>query len=169
MKNSLFFKIKGCTDCSFSAYCKRFMKNKNEDFKIFEVNMTLQKFIKESEDNLLSVEGIEMRINRSAQVEGAFGVIKQNISYERFRRRSLEKVSAEMMLVSLGYNFRKLFRFFDGNLKYEYWNAPSNLEPQKFKKPSALKLSKKANKIKIKSLNQINKSSYKYKETVKKT
>lgn len=67
------------------------MKNKDENFKIFEVTLQLQKYIQEAEENLLSIEGIEMRVNRSSQVEGAFGVIKQDFQYERFRRRSLPK------------------------------------------------------------------------------
>lgn len=69
-------------------------ENKNENFKVFEVSLKLQKYIQESQNNLLSIEGIEMRVNRSIQVEGAFGTIKQNFLYERFRRRNLNKVSA---------------------------------------------------------------------------
>lgn len=56
------------------------MKNKDENFKIFEVTLQLQKYIQEAEENLLSIEGIEMRVNRSSQVEGAFGVIKQDFN-----------------------------------------------------------------------------------------
>ncbi len=115
--NSTFYIIEGCSNCDFSQFCKRFMKNKDEDFKIFEVTIQLQKYIQESEENLLSIEGIEMRVNRSSQVEGAFGVIKQDFQYERFRRRSLPKVSLEFMLVCLGYNIRKLFKYYDGNAK----------------------------------------------------
>ena len=35
-KNSkaVFYRINGCTDCPFIAYCKRYMKNQLEDFKI---------------------------------------------------------------------------------------------------------------------------------------
>ena len=110
--NSLFYKIEGCNTCDFKDYCKRFMKDKTDDFKIFEVSQDLQRYIQEAEKNLLSPEGIEMRVNRSSQVEGVFGVIKQDFMYERFRRTLLEKVSAEFMLVCLGYNIRKLFRFY---------------------------------------------------------
>ena len=106
------------------------MKNKDEDFKIFEVTIQLQKYIQESEENLLSIEGIEMRVNRSSQVEGAFGVIKQDFQYERFRRRSLPKVSLEFMLVCLGYNIRKLFKYYDGNAKFDYWKVPENITPE---------------------------------------
>lgn len=160
--NSTFYKIDGCNDCDFSLFCKRFMKDKTENFKIFEVSSELQKFIQQAEDNLLSVEGIEMRVNRSAQVEGAFGIIKQNINYDRFRRRKLLNVSAEFMLVCLGYNIRKLFKHFDGNLKFDYWKAPVDLKPETFKKPSAKRLCNSASKIKKKSPNETAKTSYKY-------
>ena len=157
-----FFRVDNCIDCNFAQYCKRYMKDKGLDYKIFEVNTLLQKYVQQSEENLLSVEGIEMRVNRSSQVEGAFGVIKQDFQYERFRRRSLEKVSTEFMLVCLGYNIRKLFRYFDGKAKFDYWKAPANLIPETFKKPSAKKLSKKASNIKPKSVNEEAKRNYKY-------
>ena len=160
--NSTFYKIDGCNDCDFSLFCKRFMKDKTEDFKIFEVSSELQKFIQQAEDNLLSVEGIEMRVNRSAQVEGAFGIIKQNLNYDRFRRRKLLNVSAEFMLVCLGYNIRKLFKHFDGNLKLDYWKAPVDIQPETFKKPSVKRLCNSASKIKKKSPNETARTSYKY-------
>ena len=160
--NSTFYKVTGCNNCAFKQYCKRYMKNKDEDFKIFEVVIELQKYIQQAEENLLSVEGIEMRVNRSSQVEGAFGVIKQDFQYERFRRRSLAKVSCEFMLVCLGYNIRKLFRYYSGDAKFNYWIAPEGLKPETFKKPSAKRLSKKASKVKDKSVNEEAKSKYKY-------
>ena len=138
------------------------MKDKAEDYKLFEVSQKLQRFIQEAEKNLLSPEGIEMRVNRSSQVEGAFGVIKQDFMYERFRRTLIDKVSTEFMLVCLGYNIRKLFRFYSGKAKFDYWKAPIDLEPESFKKPSAKRLSNRAQKSKKKSLNEEAKSKYKY-------
>ena len=59
-----------------------------------------------------------MRINRSIQVEGTFGQIKQNMNYERIRRRGIEKVSCEIMLMCLGVNIRRLFKsFYDNKFK----------------------------------------------------
>lgn len=161
-KESVFYKVDGCNSCDFKDYCKRFMKDKTQDFKIFEVTQKLQNYIQEAESNLLSPEGIEMRVNRSSQVEGAFGVIKQDFMYKRFRRTLIDKVSTEFMLVCLGYNIRKLFRFYSGNAKFEYWKAPVDLVPETFKKPSAKRLSNRANKVKKKSLNEEAKSKYKY-------
>ena len=71
-----------------------------------------------------------MRINRSAQVEGVFGVIKQDMDYERVRRKGLENVSYECMLVCLGYNIRKLFTLIAGKGKIDYWIAPDSLEAE---------------------------------------
>ena len=68
------------------------MKNKDEDYRFFEVSTKLQTYIQQSEKNLLSVKGIEMRVNRSAQVEGAFGIIKQDIQFERFRSVSVRLI-----------------------------------------------------------------------------
>lgn len=143
--DTVFYKIEGCSYCNYSEYCKRFMKNKNENYKIFEVVIDLQHFIKQSENNLLSVKGIELRVNRSSQVEGAFGVIKQDMSYTRLRRTSLKKVNLEIKLTCLGYNIRKLFKYYSGNGKFNYWSALENIEPEKKKMPSAKRLSNKVN------------------------
>lgn len=84
----------------------------------------------------------------------AFGVIKQDMDYDRFRRIHIDKVTSEFMLMVLGYNIRKLFRYYNGKLKLKYWKAPGDIEPEKFKKPSAKRLSNRVNKKKIKTKNQ---------------
>ena len=124
------------------------MKNKDDNFKIFEINERLVFYKQEALNNLLSPKGIELRVNRSSQVEGAFGVIKQDMNYERLRRISIEKVETEFMLTFLGYNLRKLFRFFEGKAKFNYWVAPPDLKPEEKKKPSAKRLTNKVNKKK---------------------
>ena len=52
-----------------------------------------------------------MRVNRSAQVEGTYGVIKEDMDYTRLRRTTMEKVETEFMLTFLGYNIRKALPF----------------------------------------------------------
>ena len=73
-----------------------------------------------------------------------YGDLKQNYSFTRFRRRGMEEVISEIMLHLLGYAIRKLFRFFETDKKCNFWSAPSDLEPEKFKKPSTKRLAKKA-------------------------
>ena len=113
-----------------------------EDFKVFEVIKELQLHKQEATRNLLSVKGIEIRVNRSIQVEGIFAIIKQDYGRTRFKRRGIEKVSTETMLYFLGLNIAKLFRYYETNQLNKYWVAPESLMPQEFKKPSAKKLTK---------------------------
>lgn len=144
---SIFYKIEGCDKCDFKMYCMKYNKNVDCNYKIFEVVPQLIKYKQEAEANLLSVKGIEIRVNRSVQVEGVFGNEKQNRGYTRIRRRGLKKVSTEEMLVLLGLNIRKLFKFYETKSLPKFWEAPKELRPQEFKKPSAKKLSKKGNRI----------------------
>lgn len=144
---AVFFRIDGCTGCPFSGYCRRFMKDQDGDSRIFEVVKEQQLYKQEAGRNLLSPKGIEIRVNRSIQVEGVFGILKQDYGRQRLRRRGLEKVSAEMMLYFLGLNLAKLFRFFQTGSLNRFWKAPEGLRPEEFRKPSARKLSKKGKKI----------------------
>lgn len=141
--NAVFFKIYGCNDCLFKSFCKKYMRNQDEDFKIFEVVKEFQHLKLEAWNNLLSPKGIEIRVNRSIQVEGVFGIIKQDYGRTRFNRRGMERVKTETMLYFLGLNIAKLFRFYETGKLNKFWVAPSDLEAQKIKKASAKKLSKK--------------------------
>ena len=98
---------------------------------------------------MLSPKEIELRINRNIQVEGTFGMIKQDTPFDRFTRTSLDKVTTEFMMVCLGLNIRKLFKFYDGKSKIKYWKTPDDLQPETKKKPTAKRLSNKVNKKKI--------------------
>lgn len=129
-KQNVFYKIENCLYCRHKKICSHTLKHPIKNQRIFETNPSLFLFKNEARTNLLSPKGIEMRINRSSQVEGAYGVIKQDLQFTRFRRRSIENVSAEFMLVCLGYVIRKLFSLIDGTAKLDYWIAPTDLQPQ---------------------------------------
>ena len=62
---------------------------------------------KEVIENLATEEGIYLRIQRSIQAEGAFGVIKQDYSYRRITRVSKKKVNLELTLITIGFNLKK--------------------------------------------------------------
>ena len=51
---------------------------------------------------------IKYWINRSIQVEGAFGVLKNNYEFQRFLLRGKTKVKLESFLLCIGYNINKL-------------------------------------------------------------
>lgn len=144
---AVFYKVEGCSSCPWSPFCKKYMRRQDEDFKIFEVVKELERYKYESEENLCSPKGIEIRVNRSIQVEGAFGITKQDYGYTRARRRGINKVSTEIMLNSLGLNVAKLFRYFETGKLNSFWIAPIDLQPEEFKKPNLKRLVKKGKKI----------------------
>ena len=135
-----FYLVKGCTGCEFMPYCKANMSDKKGASRIFEVPMDFVKYKQKAKELLLSVKGIEFRVNRSCQIEGAFGIIKQDMSYWRARRISLKKVDNEIMLTCLGYNLRKFMRFSLNKQRFEFWKAPEGSKPGAFAKPSAKRL-----------------------------
>ena len=47
-------------------------------------------------------------MNRSIQVEGAFGVLKNDYGFQRFLLRGKTKVKLEILLLCFGYNINKL-------------------------------------------------------------
>jgi hypothetical protein len=58
-------------------------------------------------ENLESIHGALLRINRSIQAEGTFGIIKSDRWYKRIVRRGLKSVCLEVFLVSIGHNLYK--------------------------------------------------------------
>lgn len=141
-ENSKLYKFTGCNHCNYAYKCKEKLKkeNKDKDYRIVELNTDYELLKEQARVNLLSPKGIEMRINRSIQVEGTFGQIKQNMQYIRIRRRGLEKVSCELMLVCLGRNIRKLFSLMNTkNIKSKYWEKNDNLKEEKLPIPKQKK------------------------------
>ena len=47
-------------------------------------------------------------MNRSIQVEGAFGVLENDYEFQRFLLRGKTKVKLEILLLCMGYNLNKL-------------------------------------------------------------
>jgi len=132
-KDGVLYKFIGCNNCNYSYKCKAKLKNKDNDFRYIELIPKYELLKEEVRNNLLSPKGIEIRINRSIQVEGTFGQIKNNMNYDRIRRRGLDKVSAEIMLMCLGVNIRRYFSSLDDNrFKDNCWDTPKDLKKEKF-------------------------------------
>lgn len=168
IEDAVFYVVEGCTGCAFTTYCRRYMNDKDGDSRIFEVCPELQLFKQKARDLLLSVEGIELRVNRSCQAEGSFGAIKYNMGFDRFRRTGIESVTAELMLTALGFNLRKFFRYCDKGWSGKVWKAPEGTQPEKFKKPSAKRCENRVLKQRKRSPNERVKVSHKYKKLPKK-
>ena len=145
--DSKFYIFNGCNNCNYSYKCKEFLKDKSQDFRKAELSIKYETYKDEARKNLLSPDGIEIRVNRSIQVEGTYGQIKQNMNYTRFRRKGITSVECEFMLECLGVNIRKLFKIIEDSklIKKSYWNRPQDLQNESFPvvKPKEKKMSRK--------------------------
>lgn len=55
------------------------------------------------------MQGALLRMNRSIQSEGTFGVMKNDRWYKRIVRKSIEQVRLEIFLVSISHNLYKYY------------------------------------------------------------
>ncbi len=139
-ENGELYKFTGCSTCNYSYICKKNLKNKELDYRLYELIPDYELLKEQARNNLLSPKGIEIRINRSIQVEGTFGQLKQNMQYIRIRRRGKEKVSCEIMLMCLGRNIRKFFSLLNSDkIKSTFWEKPTNLKKETFPFPKPKK------------------------------
>ena len=103
-----------CEECSGCPYKKECIKGNNcktpmeERNKVLSVAKTFLKYRKEDLERILSEEGILLRINRSIQVEGSFGELKQDMQFRRYLSRGTSKVLAESVLLAMAKNVNKL-------------------------------------------------------------
>ena len=96
------YQCEDCSNCPYASQCKKTDKNRT-----IRLNEELTAFHKEVLDNLESIHGALLRMNRSIQAEGSFGIMKYDRWYNRIVRKGLKWVKLEILLVSLGHNLYK--------------------------------------------------------------
>ena len=72
------------------------------------ISETFQHYREISLKNITSPEGIEERINRTIQAEGAFSKIKDGLSYKRFKHKGKSNIKSEINLLAIALNLNKL-------------------------------------------------------------
>ena len=80
---------------------------RQKKIRTVRINAELSSMHQEVLENLQSIHGALLRMNRSIQAEGTFGIIKYDRWYKRIVRRGLESVRLELFLVSIGHNLYK--------------------------------------------------------------
>ena len=98
-----YYECDDCSQCPFKKKCTRAKGNRK-----LQVS---KKFISQraaSLERITSPEGIILRMNRSIQSEGAFGVVKQDYGFRQFLLRGNRKVTTEILLLAMAYNVNKL-------------------------------------------------------------
>lgn len=97
-----YYECEDCTDCPHKKNCTKSNGNRK-----MQVSKTFVRQRQESLARITSPTGILLRMNRSIQSEGAFGVVKWDYGFQRFLHRGNKKVLSEILLVAMGYNINK--------------------------------------------------------------
>ena len=96
------YECEDCAGCPYAERCKKTDKNRT-----VRINRELTAMHQEVVDNLESIRGALLRMNRSIQAEGTFGIMKNDRWYRRIVRRGIKSVRLEVLLVSIGQNLYK--------------------------------------------------------------
>lgn len=99
------------TEPNKCANCERKQECTTAEYKKLSIDVIQRELYQKVNENLSTEFGKWLKQQRCAQVEGAFGSIKQNAKFTRFTRRGLKNVKMEFLLVCLGYNLRKFHQF----------------------------------------------------------
>lgn len=93
-----------CAGCPYARQCKKTDKNRS-----IRINEELTAMHEEVIGNLESIHGALLRMNRSIQAEGTFGIMKNDRWYKRVVRRGMDAVKLEVFLVCIGHNLYKYY------------------------------------------------------------
>ena len=97
-----------CENCEGCPHRQKCYKGKYSNRKI-GISKTMARQKAEATKRITTEEGILLRMNRSIQVEGAFGVIKQDRDFRRFFVRSKDKTETQFFLLAFAFNIKKLW------------------------------------------------------------
>ena len=101
-----------CSGCPYAEQCKKGERNRT-----VRMNRELTTIHEEVLKNLNCVHGALLRMNRSIQAEGTFGIMKHDRQYSRIVRRGMNFVKTELFLVSIGHNLYKYYNKLQSQLK----------------------------------------------------
>jgi len=103
------YECESCEGCPLKSDCTKAKGNRQ-----MEVSKAFIEKRQKSLENITSETGVMLRVNRSIQVEGAFGVLKEDRQFDRFLTRGKKNVKTEILLLCFGYNVNKLHNKIQG-------------------------------------------------------
>lgn len=113
-----------CENCSGCIYREKCFKSQRYENRQISVSIKMLRYRRHCLQNIASDVGIKLRINRSIQVEGAFGVIKENYAFRRFLTRGKRKTETQFFLIAFAFNVLKFHnKSIKGRLKTELFDV----------------------------------------------
>lgn len=98
-----YYRNESCEGCQHFGKCHKSKRG----FREIKVTPGFVENRKESLANIISDEGVLLRMNRSIQVEGVFGVLKQDYNFRRFLTRGKAHIETQFFLLAFAFNVKK--------------------------------------------------------------
>ena len=105
------YRSNGCSGCPFKTDCIKGnnCKTPMEDRqKVLYVSKKMKEKRQETLERITSDYGTQLRMNRSIQAERSFANIKEDMEFRRYLYRGNANVTAQSILLAIGYNINKL-------------------------------------------------------------
>ena len=93
-----------CGRCPHRDKCHKSKK----EYRTIQVNNVILEYRPKVLKALTSEEGTLLRMNRSIQVEGVFGVLKEDYGFRRFLTRGKKNIETQFFLIAFALNIEKL-------------------------------------------------------------
>lgn len=101
------YRCEDCSNCTQRAACCK--ARDTQQPKELTLRKTFWEKRAQAEAQICSERGIHLRLCRSIQVEGAFGLLKNDFAFRRFLTRGKKNVRTELFLLALAFNLKKLW------------------------------------------------------------
>ena len=93
-----------CGRCPHRGKCHK----AKTGYRTMRVNQVILEHRPKTLEKLTSEEGALLRMNRSIQVEGVFGVLKEDYGFRRFLTRGKKNIETQFFLLAFALNIEKL-------------------------------------------------------------
>lgn len=123
IRSTSVYKSESCEGCPYKEKCIKTGNCKTpieERTKHLYVSRTHAHYKAMAQEKITSEKGCQLRMNRSIQVEGFFGVIKEDMHFRRFLTRGAVKVDIEMKLLGMAFNILKYYHKKQRNATQQY-------------------------------------------------
>ena len=105
--STAWYRCEDCSNCSCRSACCQ-AKNPEQP-KTVVLRRTFWEKRLAAQNNITTEYGIYLRLCRSIQVEGAFGLLKNDFGFRRFLTRGKKNVRTELFFLALAFNLKKLW------------------------------------------------------------
>ena len=105
--STAWYRCEDCSECPCRVQCCR-ARDLNKPKEIV-LHKTFWEKRKQATANIMTERGIHLRLCRSIQVEGAFGLLKNDFGFRRFLTRGKANVRIELFLLVLAFDLKKLW------------------------------------------------------------